>query len=139
MYIIKTYEGFNDLRFGMSSKEIEEILKQPPRKFYKNKDDKHATDAYDDFFVYYDPKGKCEAVEFNNGAELFLDTVSLFQKNYHEIEQMIKQMDAQIEVDELGFTSNKLGIGIYAPFKHDVNAAIESIIVFKRGYYSGLV
>lgn len=135
MYIINRYEGFNDIRFGMLSQEIEERLKLSPRRFYKDKEDKFETDAYNDFFIYYDAEGKCEAVEFNNNAILFLNEINLFEESYQKIEQLIKKADLEIEIDDVGFTSNKLGIGVYAPFKYETNAIIESIIIFRRGYY----
>lgn len=135
MYIINRYEGFNNIRFGMLSQEIEERLNQKPRRFYKDKDDKFKTDAYNDFYIYYDAEGKFEAVEFNNNAILYFNEVKLFEKKYQEIELLFKNLDLEIEIDDVGFTSYKLGIGVYAPFKYENNAIIESIIIFKKGYY----
>ena len=41
-----------------------------------------------------------------------------------------------VKKDETGFTSNKYGIGIYAPNKDwELDCKIEAVIVFKKGYY----
>ena len=63
MYEIKPYQGFNDIKFGCESFEIEEHMKVKPSKFKKGPYDISETDAYDDFFVYYDIDGKCEAID----------------------------------------------------------------------------
>ncbi|MBR3771804.1 MAG: hypothetical protein IKL07_06010, partial [Clostridium sp.] len=97
--------------------------------------DKIETDVYDDFYVYYDENGKCEAIEFMNNAELIFEQISLFQKNYSDIETIFRNMDSDIEIDAVGFNSNKFGIGVYAPNKDDCNSKIESIIIYKQGYY----
>ena len=135
MYEIKSYQGFNDIKFGCESTQIEEFMKVKPRKIKKNPYDKSETDGYDDFYVYYDENGKCEAIEFMNNAELIFEHISIFQKNYIDIETIFRNMDAHIEIDEVGFNSNKFGIGVYAPNKDDCNSKIESVIIFKQGYY----
>lgn len=135
MYEIKPYQGFNDIRFGCVSTEIEKYMKVNPRKVKKSPYDKCETDVYNDFYVYYDEHGKCEAIEFTNNAELIFNQNSLFDKKYIDIETIFRNMDSNIEIDEVGFNSNKFGIGVYAPNKDDCNSKIESVIIFKQGYY----
>jgi hypothetical protein len=135
MYVIDSYQGFNDINFGLSSQEIEAKLKKKPRKILKQINDKYETDAYDDFYVYYDEMGKCEAVEFNNNSELIFNQINLLKKNYHDVEKLLSSLDFNIEIDDVGFTSYKYGIGVYAPYKSELNAKIESVIIFRRGYY----
>ena len=135
MYVINSYKGFNDIEFGLSSQEIEKRLKMKPRKLLKQINDEYETDAYDDFYVYYDEAGKCEAVEFNSDSKLIFDQTNIFEKNYQDIENFIGSIDSNLEIDEVGFTSYKFGIGVYAPYKSELNSKIESVIIFKRGYY----
>ena len=135
MYEIKPYQGFNDIKFGCESLEIEEYMKVKPSKFKKSPYDISETDAYDDFFVYYDIDGKCEAIEFHSGAELIFQNISFFDKKYVDIETAFRNIDSDIEIDEVGFNSNKYGIGVYAPNKDDCNSTIESVIIFRQGYY----
>jgi hypothetical protein len=45
-------------------------------------------------------------------------------------------MNKNIKNERDGAISNKLGIGIYAPLaKSDNRAPVESVIVFRQGYY----
>lgn len=133
--MINPYKGFNDIEFGLSPREIEKKLKKRPRKVLKQNYDKYETDAYDDLYIYYDEEGKCEAVEFNCGAKLIFNKAKIFEKSYQDIESFIGNMDPDIEIDEVGFTSYKFGIGVYAPYKSEINSKVESVIIFKRGYY----
>lgn len=135
MYVIKSYQGFNDLKIGWTSLEIEEYMKIKPSKFKKNNNDLVETDAYDDFFVYYDDDGKSEAIEFNSNADLKFETITFFDRNYSNVEADFRKIDSNIEIDELGFISNKFGIGVYITNKDEEDSKIESVIIYKRGYY----
>ena len=110
-------------------------MKIKPCKFKKSPYDINESEAYDDFFVYYDIDGKCEAIEFNSSAELFFEGISFFDKKYVDLEIAFKNMDSDIEIDEVGFNSNKYGIGVYVPNKDDCNSTIESVIIYRQGYY----
>ena len=61
--------------------------------------------------------------------------VSFFDKKYVDLEIAFKNMDSDIEIDEVGFNSNKYGIGVYAPNKDACNSTIESVIIYRQGYY----
>ena len=135
MYEIKSYQGFGDIKFGDESISIEKAMKVKPSKFKKSPYDISETDAYEDFFVYYDKDGKCEAIEFNNNANLKFKDISFFDKKYIDVEIAFRNIDSDIEIDEVGFNSNKFGIGVYAPNKDDSDSEIESVIIFRKGYY----
>lgn len=133
MYEIKSYQGFGDIRFGDESEVIEKIMKTKPKKFKKGPFAINETDKYDSFFVYYDKDGKCEAIEFYNNVK-YMD-ISFFDVKYSDVEAAFRIIDSDIKIDEVGFTSNKFGIGVYAPNKDDNDAEIESVIIFRQGYY----
>lgn len=135
-YVIRPYKGVGNIIFGMTSEEIEMCVKEHPKKFMKTKDALYTTDKYQDFFVYYKAPGKCEAIEFINHAQVLFQDIPLFQYSYDEAEIMFKGIDAELQIDNDGFVSYKYGVGIYAPYKGDEDAQIESIIVFERGYYN---
>lgn len=134
MYIIKSYEGFDNISFGMSPDEVKTELKREPKKFYKIVDDAHASDDYGDFFVYYNEHCLCEAIEFNKYAKVKFKNIILFDLEYKELEKRIIQFDNNLEIDETGFISNKLGIGVYIIDK-DCNTPVDSVIIFEKGYY----
>lgn len=133
MYEINPFQGFDDIKFGDESAIIEKIMKTKPRKLKKGPFAINETDRYDGFFVYYDKDGKCEAIEFYSNAK-FKD-VSFFDEKYCDVEAQFRNIDSDIKIDEVGFTSKKFGIGVYAPNKDENDAEVESVIIFRQGYY----
>ena len=71
----------------------------------------------EDFFVYYDKDGKCQAIEFNSNADVIFRNISFFGVKYVDVENAFRNIDSDIEIDEVGFNSNKFGIGVYAQIK----------------------
>jgi len=136
MYKIHSYQGFNDIKFGFTSAEVERCMGvKPSDKFKKHANDKFETDMYQDFFVYYDDVGRCEAVEFFDNAELMFGDISFFDKMNDELEAIFKVLDGELMIDSDGFTSHKFGIGVYVPYKEDKDATVEAVIIFKQKYY----
>ena len=135
MYEIKSYQGVSEIKFGDESAVIEKFMKIKPSKFKKSPYDISETDAYEDFFVYYDKDGKCDAIEFNSNADVIFKNISFFGVKYVDVENAFRNIDSDIGIDEVGFNSNKFGIGVYAPNKDDNDAEIESVIIFRQGYY----
>jgi hypothetical protein len=65
-----------------------------------------------------------------------LFTLTLFNVSYESAEEQIAEWDDKLEKTNTGFTSYKFGVGAYAPNKDDSpNEMIESVIVFRKGYY----
>ena len=94
-------------------------------------------------FIEYNKSNECVAVELAFGqdeAKPFFDIVfkqqKLFDLNFEELVTFLKQYDDNLEIDAAGLTSFKLGLGSYCP-EHIENpkAKLESLIVFKEGYY----
>jgi hypothetical protein len=87
--------------------------------------------------VNYNENYLCEALEFFAPAELFFDDIVLLDVSYKDIFNYFLRKDPKIEEDDSGFITPKYGIGAYAPYKaDDPLEKIESVIVFKRNYYS---
>lgn len=62
--------------------------------------------------------------------------IDLFKLTYAELKCYVKKQDLMIKKDGAGFTSYKLGIGIYAPSAEtEPDELVEGIIIFKNGYY----
>jgi hypothetical protein len=52
------------------------------------------------------------------------------------VEQMLRALDPQLEVDDSGATSHSLGIAVYCPaHEEDRQSHVEGVFVFSRGYY----
>jgi hypothetical protein len=89
-------------------------------------------------FVYYDQNNKCEAIEIASPGKVEYKGTNLMKLNYSEALTALSMEDEEIEDDYDGFTSFKLGIGIYAPEKLEKrNPKIERVIIFMKGYYDG--
>jgi hypothetical protein len=150
-FCIVPHKGFNDIAFGMTRDEVRHALKDLSKnvedfnkglssgdKNFKN------TDAYRDlgFFVYYKPDNTCEAIEFfpnynkPRPFEPTLDGKRLFGLSYKEIKKQFKKLDPELEVDGMGFTSYKFGVGFYFDCgDDDPKALVEAVIIFPKGYY----
>lgn len=135
-FLIEPYEGIGDIRLGMTSSEIQEIMSDKPRKFKKNQNDVYDTDAYEMFYIYYKKPGICEAIEFIKPSKISFNGIMLLEKSFDELKKFFMSLDENIEYEETGLTSYKFGIGIYAPFAiSEPLELVESIIVFEKGYY----
>lgn len=102
--------------------------------------------AYTDFFsnsivfVYYtEEHGICEAIEFCQPTKALFNGRPLNGVPFIEAKQWLEQFDNALEDEEnVGVTSNKLGIGLYAPDydeDEEPEALVEAVIVFRKGYY----
>jgi hypothetical protein len=84
-----------------------------------------------DIKVLYDRNEHIGAVEFFKGKVLFEDN-DIFHLSLNAFNALFVKLDSQLEID-MGFISHNYGIGIGGDEEDDV---INSVIVFKRDYYS---
>jgi hypothetical protein len=135
---ITSYESVGPIRFGMTRKEVRELLDSPVIAFKRNDDDVAETDGFDDLGIYveYDAKDHCVAVEMARPSNpIFADT-ELLALPYAAVKTWVRKQDEDVEVDESGFDSPGLGIGMYADIKKgDKKSTAETVIAFSRSYY----
>lgn len=133
---IKTYMGVGNILLGMTSEQIQNIMGIIPTKFKKIQTSKMYTDAYEWFHVYYNDKGKCEAIEIFEPSIPVFNGQYLINRPFIEVKNYFDTIDDSIETNDAGFTSLKYGIGIYAPYAEDEpDEPIEGVIIFEHGYY----
>ncbi len=84
-----------------------------------------------DIKVLYNANEEVGAIEFYSGDVRFLGK-NLFMHSYVELEHFFQNIDNDLELSDMGFTSYAFGIGI--EYDELRNAPI-SVIVFKRDYY----
>lgn len=133
---IKPYIGAGDVLLGMTSEKIQNIIGIVPTKFKKVQTSKMYTDAYEWFHVYYNDKGKCEAIEIFEPSIPIFRGKYLINRPFIEVKNYFYTIDDSIEINNAGFTSFKYGIGIYAPYAEDEpDEPVESVIIFEHGYY----
>lgn len=112
------------IKFGMSRQEVRSILGDSTE-FFKG-DSEETTDDFGYCHVYYDDNDKCEAIEFFDEAEVYINGVLAFPID----KNVFSTKFADYIQDEDGFISYEYSIGIYAP-----DEFMESILIGKKGYY----
>jgi hypothetical protein len=133
---IKPYVGVGFIKFGMKREEVRKCFNNQFDEFKKTPFSETLTDDFGCCHAYYKKQDTCEAVEFFEEAELTIDGKMIFGKPYSEIKAMFEAMDNSLDFNGEGFTSFKYGVGVYAPYAQDKpDEAIESVIVFEKGYY----
>ena len=137
LFPIKSYKGVGQLKLGMKRERIRSLLGKFTS-FMKAPTDKIPTDAFDDdgIHIYYQKPDKCEAIELFQPASPTFRGRRLIGRPYKEVKHWIVTIDPNLREDGAGFVSETLGFGVYSSsaVKEPENP-IESVIVFRRGYY----
>ena len=136
---IQSYKGAGPVRFGMTTTEVREALGPGFETGIRGEavEGEHPHDYYRKLgcFVYYDASGKVEAIEFGRSKPT-LEGENLLGLSFKELFELITGLDPDVKYEGEGFTSEKLGVGCYAPGGEDEpEEPAQSIIVFRRGYY----
>lgn len=132
---IEPYFGAGCVKFGMKKEDIRKCFNYQFKEFKKTPISKTLTDDFGICHIYYKTNNLCEAIEFFEGEVLFYEQ-RLFERPYEEVCKIFESYDSSLDFNDVGFTSFKFGVGIFAPFSNDEpDKPIESIIVFERGYY----
>lgn len=137
-FVIESYKSVGPVAFGMTREEVRRVLKSPVESFMRNEDDEAETDEFERLGVYveYDKKDRCIAVEVFRPGEPILQGRDLLASPYAEIRDLLRPVDKNLEIDESGLISFKLGIGLSADIKKgDRVSHAQSAIGFKKGYY----
>jgi hypothetical protein len=132
-YEIIPYTKVGEIGFNMSRESARNLLGRF-KEFRKNKFSRNTTDDFDVFHVYYDQDNKVEAAEFFGGVELVFNERNLLEMDYNELIQFVKSNSFACREGDSGIIVNDIGISAYAPEK----TRIESILVYRRGYYDFL-
>jgi len=117
--------------FGEDRRDVRKKLGE----FHEYKKSKFAKATTDDFgfcHVYYDVQNKCDAIEFVvSKSDVIWNGKNLSILNYKDFEKLVEEHDCEINIDDSGFISKKIQMGVYAPNRENV----ESILVARDGYY----
>jgi hypothetical protein len=137
---IRTHIGLGPVTFGLTRDEVAEAMGTVPRRFMKTMACTTLTDAFDrlGMQVFYDADDRAEAVEVFAPSRPHFGDLDLFNLPYTTVLAAVRALDPDVQEDELGFTSNALGFGVYAEQKDvDPERPSEGVIVFRKGYYEG--
>ena len=87
-------------------------------------------DDYGWFHAHFENDILC-AVEFFDPCEIYFENIQLIGLEYEVCKKLFLQNDENLRIeDNVGFSSAKLQIGVYAPY-----GTVESILIAKSGYY----
>ena len=137
---ITPFVGVGAIRFGMTSREVQQLSLGAMSSFRRNLLEPLQSDQFEEFnlVVSYKLSGGVEAVEFGKDANLLFAGVKLFDQNVEQLKALLLTHDPNLEVDYDGFIAHKIGIGAYVLGADDEDgspAELISIIVFEKGYY----
>ncbi len=134
---IESYVGVDSIKLGIKITDVRKIMNEKPDTSFNKA--KMCTDGYlkNSFQVFYKEPGVCEAIETYLPTEISFKDKKLLGEPFNKIRQWFEQEDKNIDIDDAGLTSYKLGIGLYAPaHMENPDCPIESVIVFEKGYYN---
>ena len=137
-YKILSYVGVGEIRFGMSSIQVREIIQGSHKVSNKYTDTGVPIDCFPDagFCIHYRKPGVVEAIEIEPPGKSFFHEKNLLLLSFKESLDLFLKKEPNLEIDGSGFTSQKFGIGIYAPNTFDLpNQLITGVFVFEKGYY----
>ena len=84
----------------------------------------------------YAPPGRVEAIEIASPGEASFEGRPMIGQSFSEVANWLRAVDPDLEIDESGLTSLRLGLALCAPsHAKDDRATVESVLVFADGYY----
>ena len=135
-YEICPYLSVGNINFEMKRGEVRKKFNNDYKEFRKSQASKSSTDDFGCCHVYYAQDETVEAIEFFENVELIFNSNNLIGLPYNEAKEIFNSIDSDLHQDDYGFTSFKFGVGAYTPnAKTEPNEPIESVIVFRKGYY----
>lgn len=127
-YTIIPLKGTEELKFGSTRDFIKSEFSELYEGTFKREDNE--VDDYGFFHAYFDNNKLC-AVEFFEPCKIYFESFQLMGQNSEKCKSLFMQYDKDLSVEEnVGFTSVKLQIGVYAPY-----GKTEAVLVAKDGYY----
>ncbi len=136
VFKIIPYIGVGEIEFGMSRNRVREFFNNVYIEFIKSTSSENTTDDFLDLHVYYNKVNECEAVEIFEVSSVAYGDIDNFGISYTRVKKVFERLDNTLDINEVGFTSYKFGIGVYAPYAEDEpNEPVESVIVFSKSYY----
>jgi hypothetical protein len=129
--------GAGRLSFGLSPDEVRLVLQSEVEEVEKS-----SSGIPVDFFpllgifAYYKQPGVLEAVEFGGPASPTFKGRTLLEQPYSEMETWFRVQDPDLILNDAGFRSERLGIGLYAPAaRREPRDPVKGVIVFEPGFY----
>lgn len=133
---IAGYRAAGPIAFGMSRDEVRAGLRAEATPFHKAAGDEEESDQFPalGIVVYYEPPGRCEAVEFGGGAaEPLFAGRSLLGMPYPDVLDWWGGLDPACYERSGVVIAPRLGVSVWAPA--GAARVVKSALAFKRGYW----
>ena len=127
---VEAVKSVDNVAFGATRKEVRTHLGDEYREMRKSKYSKNTMDAYDICHAYYTPENTLEAIEIFPEATVIFNGQPI-PTEYEAAVQWLKSLTSDVQIDEDGAMSVKLGLSLYAP-----DGKIESIMVADDKYFA---
>lgn len=136
--IITPDRRIGPVRIGMTRAEIRAVLAGPVDVFRRNAFADTETDYFTSIGIQvdYDQRGICNLITATEEAEPRYENNLLVGIPIGDCKECLDKYDPDIETEDSGFRSKKLGIGVYAPNGMlNTDDLVEAIYIFADGYY----
>jgi hypothetical protein len=131
--------GVGQVKLGMSQMEVRSLPFGVVRSFKKTTFSVLPSDYFVDvgIVIYYKEPGTVEAIEFSGPSEPTLNGVKLVSSSVELVKEALLSADPKLEIDQDGFISHSLGIGVALELDEEDNPSlkVQSVIVCEKGYY----
>ena len=137
-YVIHPLRGVDQIEFGMTPQQTRSRMKGDFELFKRTPQVSFPSDYFPEehAFFYYDVSGLLQAIEFAPPAQPTIGGLDLFGLTFGQAVTKLRLLDNSLEEDADGAIARRLGVSIWAPLaKDDRNAPVESVLVFRKGYY----
>jgi hypothetical protein len=128
----------------MTADEVRAAVGGEVHQFRKGPKATWDTDAFGGLGIHvsYKAPGVCDAVEFGGETMPTWEGHPLLRRPFREVHDLLKAADPTVQVEDTGFTSLMLGLGIYVESlvdwetdTQDWDQDSEGVIVFEANYY----
>jgi hypothetical protein len=136
IFPVESYTGAGPVRLGMRVGDIEAALGQRAVLVDQGGEGPLATFPGRGVHAEIAADGHCTSIELMPPAVPVLDDHPLLGSPFAEVRDYLRTLDPGLEEDSSGLTSERLGVGVYAPMAADhPQRPAEGVIVFERDYY----
>jgi hypothetical protein len=141
--LLKPLDGIGPLKLGLSRKAFHNSIGGkfetfPPAKGRVDLPDTPLTDYFYDYDakVEYDRHERTMFIEVGPKFPVVFEGQNLFDLSYQELISFFVARDPELVLEDVGFTSMKFHIAVYAPEGvQDSRVPCELVSVFVKGYY----
>ena len=131
------FQSVGDLNFTDNRQTLRDKI---GGEYQSGADDFEGVKEYYDYFpdremlIYFNEADRVNAFEFFTPEPEFRD-IDILSETYAKLIELFTVFDPELVVEDTGFDSAKLGIGVHAPETEDANDLPESVFIYREGYY----